>query len=146
MANRKRLSIYYSSVFMSKNLFVYCIIACLFNACKSGDSLPSTDLEAAKQFVDHIWRNDFNKAERLLLNDEANHQTFDGFRVYYSRLPQAQRNKYKNATLVLNNVTQLNDSVSMVNYSPDFNKTEKNELKIVRTNGQWYVDLKPESK
>lgn len=117
-----------------------------FSCSSSGDSLPATDLEAAKQFVDNIWHSDFKKAEKLLLNDEANKQTFDGFRAYYNRLPKEELDKYKNATLVLNSVTPLNDSVSVVNFSPDFNKTKKDELKIVRTNGQWYIDLKPEIK
>ena len=118
----------------------------LFSCGSSGDSLPTTDLEAAKQFVDNIWHSDFKKAEKLLLNDESNKQTFDGFRAYYNRLPKDELEKYKNATLVLNSVTPLNDSVSLVNFSPYFNKAKKDELKIVRTNGQWYIDLKPEIK
>lgn len=118
----------------------------LLSACSSKDALPGTDIEAAKQFVDNIWHNDFKKAETLLLNDEANKQTFDGFKVYYNRLPKVQLEKYKNATLILNTVIPVNDSVSIVNYSPDFNKSEKNELKVVRVKGQWYIDLKPEVK
>jgi hypothetical protein len=121
-------------------------IVVLFSCGSSGDSLPATDIEAAKQFVDNIWHSDFKKAEKLLLNDEANKQTFDGFTAYYNRLPKEELEKYKKATLVLNSVTPLNDSVSIVNFSADFNKTKKDELKIVRTGGQWYIDLKPEIK
>jgi hypothetical protein len=104
--------------------------------------LPSTDIEAANQFVQNIWQSDFKKAEKLLLPDETNKQTLDGFAVYFKRKPKEELEKYKNATLILNNINPLNDSVSIVNYSPSFNKTEKNELKLVRKNNQWLIDIK----
>lgn len=132
---------------MNKSVFsCFATIMCMLASCSSDNSQPATDIDAARQFVDNIWHNDFKKAEELLLKDVTNKQTFDGFEVYYKRLPKDQLEKYKTATIVLNNVTPVNDSVSLVNYSPDFNKAEKNELKIVRTNGHWYIDLKPEIK
>ncbi len=131
---------------MKHTILLFAGLFMFFSCNTSGDGLPTTDLEAAKQFVDNIWHNDFSKAEKLLLKDEGNQQTFDGFKAYYNRLPKEELEKYKNATLVLNSVTPLNDSVSFVNFSADFNKAKKDELKIVRINGQWYIDLKPEVK
>jgi hypothetical protein len=138
----------FKKMLMNKHLLPLLLapLLLLFISCGSNEALPATDIDAAKQFVDNIWQNDFTKAEKLILNDEGNKQTFDGFRAYYNRLPKEELQKYKNATLVLNSVTPLNDSISIVNFSADFNKIKKDELKIVRTNGQWYIDLKPEVK
>lgn len=118
------------------------LLSALILSCGSGNHAPATDIEAADQFVHYIWKNDFSKAESLLLKDETNKQTFDGFAVYFKRRPQAELDKYQKATLIVNNIKQVNDSVSFVNYSPDFNTGEKNELKVVRTGGKWLVDLK----
>ena len=117
-------------------------VSLIFFSCHSDQSIPSTDIDAANQFVQDIWQSDFKKAEKLLLSDETNKQTLDGFAVYFKRKPKEELEKYKSATLILNNVNPLNDSVSIVNYSPSFNKTEKNELKLVRKNGQWLIDIK----
>ncbi len=122
------------------SLFLFPAIMCSCGGSSNG--LPATDIEAANQFVQNIWKSDFQKAEQLLLKDETNKQTLDGFEVYFKRRPAEELEKYKKATIILNDVKQLNDSVSIINYSPDFNKTEKNELKIIRSGGQWLVDLK----
>lgn len=126
----------------SKALLLLFVSAAIFSCGGGNNKMPETDIEAANQFVQDIWQSDFKKAEKLLLLDETNKQTLDGFAVYYKRKPKEELEKYKNATLILNNVNPLNDSVSIVNYSPSFNKTEKNELKLVRKNGQWLIDLK----
>ena len=123
-------------------LLIFIGTSAVIFSCQSDQSLSSTDIEAANQFVQDIWQSDFKKAEKLLLIDETNKQTLDGFAVYYKRKPKEELEKYKNAILILNSVNPLNDSVSIVNYSPSFNKAEKNELKLVRKNNQWLIDLK----
>lgn len=127
---------------MKRSLFLLLFPVIIYSCGGNSGGLPATDIEAANQFIQDIWKSDFIKAEQLLLKDETNKQTLDGFEVYFKRRPPEELEKYKKATIILNDVKQLNDSVSIINYSPDFNKTEKNELKIVRSGGQWLVDLK----
>ena len=50
--------------------------------------------------------------------------------------------KYKEADIIVNEIKQTNDSVTLVNFSNTFKKATKNEVKVVRVNGKWKVDLK----
>lgn len=128
-------------MYKQKFYLLFPVLLILFS-CNSGSSIPSTDIEAASQFVQDIWKSDFKKAEKLLLKDEVNDQIFDRFEEHFKTRPKEELEKYKNASIILNDVKPLNDSVSIINYSNSFNKAEKTDLKIIRKNGQWLVDLK----
>lgn len=127
---------------MKQKLILFFAVALIIFSCNSKNTLPETDIEAASQFVQDIWQSDFAKAEKLLLKDEKNNQIFDRFEEHFKTRPKEELEQYKKATIILNDVKQLNDSVSIINYSNSFNKVEKTDLKIVRKNGLWLVDLK----
>jgi len=118
------------------------VVTAVVLSCNPEKTLPETDIEAASQFVQDIWQSDFTKAEKLLLKDEVNNQIFDRFEEHYKTRPKDELEKYKKASIILNDVKPLNDSVSIINYSNSFNKTEKTDLKVVRKNGLWLIDLK----
>lgn len=125
-----------------QKLYLLFSIPIIFFSCTLNQSVPSTDIEAASQFVQDIWHSDFKKAEELLLKDEVNNQIFDRFEEHFKTRPKEELEKYKNASIILNDVKPLNDSVSIINYSNSFNKAEKTDLKLIRKNGQWLIDLK----
>lgn len=119
-----------------------CIAVSIFFSCNNPSTSPETDIETASVFIQDIWKLEFNKAEKLLLKDETNNQVFSRFEQYFNARPKEELEKYKNATFIINDTKQLNDSVSIINYSNNFNKAEKTDLKLVRKNGQWLVDIK----
>jgi len=49
---------------------------------------------------------------------------------------------YRNADIIINEISTVSDSVSIVNYSTSFLRNKSNKLKMVKVNGQWLVDLK----
>lgn len=118
------------------------IFSAFIFSCNNSSTSPETDIETASVFIQDIWKLEFNKAEKLLLKDETNSQVFSRFEQYFKARPADELEKYKNATFIINDTKPLNDSVSIINYSNNFNKTEKTDLKLVRKNGQWLVDLK----
>ena len=50
--------------------------------------------------------------------------------------------QYKNADIIVNEVNNVSDSVTIVNYSNTYKKLEKNKVKVVRVNGRWFIDFK----
>ena len=48
---------------------------------------------------------------------------------------------YREASINIHYIRQLNDSTTVVNYSNSFKK-QNDSLKVVRTNHEWLVDLK----
>ncbi len=125
-----------------KTLISLCIVlGCLATGCSLQESLPNTDLEVATRFIREIQQNHFRDARKLLLVNETNLQYIDRFETHFHSRSAAELDQYRDAEIIVNEVSNVNDSVTIVNYSNSFNKAEKNKLKVVRVNGQWLVDL-----
>lgn len=121
-------------------LLLSCTI--FFFSCNTNDGLPNTDVDVAREFIKDIQQSDFKQAEKLLLKDETNKQYFDRFETHFKTRPKEELEQYKNADIIINEMSNVSDSVTVVNYSNSFNKNEKNKIKVVKVNGQWQVDLK----
>ncbi|MES2850130.1 MAG: hypothetical protein V4685_13815 [Bacteroidota bacterium] len=124
-----------------KKLFFIGISSILLS-CNSGEKTPATDIETAGAFMQDIWKMDFDKAEKLILKDETNNQVFSRFEQYMKAKPATELDKYRTAEFIINDTKPINDSVSIINYSGSFNKAEKTDLKLVRKNDRWLVDIK----
>jgi hypothetical protein len=112
-------------------------------ACSgSGDKKVETDIDVANVFIRDMLDNKLKDAEGLVLPDEDNKQYFEVIRQQYSKKDAAELEKYKSSSIIINEVSPVNDSVSIVNYSNSYNKQDKNKLKMVRKEGKWLVDLK----
>ncbi len=122
-------------------LIISCIL--LFAGCSSKKELPNTDIEVARTFIKYVLENDFKKAATLVTEDVANDN-------YLKQLEKTQQEKwskenaeqYKNADVIIYEVDNVNDSISIINYANSVKVQEKNKVKVVRINGQWMVDLK----
>ena len=76
------------------------------------------------------------------MNDSLNQQYIDAFeRNYNERMNPEDKRGYREASINIHLVNQLNDSITIVNYSNSY-KNKNDSLKVVRSNGQWLVDLK----
>ena len=125
----------------SKLLFALAWMLTL-SSCSNNKSVPNTDIEVARAFIKDILENDFKEAETLILKEETNNQYFDLFKKQFESKSQAELESYKNADIIINEISNVNDSVSIVNYSNTFKRDKSNKVKVVRVNGQWLVDLK----
>lgn len=110
----------------------------LILSCNSSNSVPNTDIEVARAFINDILHNDFSDAEKFILKEDTNKQYLDQFKEYAAKSKESEN--YKNADIIINEITPVNDSVSVINYS--ITKNKSNKLKMVRVDGQWLVDLK----
>ncbi len=127
------------------NFKVALIISCilLFAGCSSKKELPNTDIEVAKTFVKYVLENNFKEAATLVAKDAANDD-------YLKQLENSQQEKwskedaeqYKNADVIIYEVSNVNDTISIINYANSVKVQEKNKVKVVKINGQWMVDLK----
>ena len=127
------------------NIKVALIISCmlLFAGCSSKKELPNTDIEVAKTFVKSVLENNFKEAATLVAKDAANDD-------YLKQLEKSQQEKwskedaeqYKNADVIIYEVSNVNDTISIINYANSVKVQEKNKVKVVKINGQWMVDLK----
>ena len=123
-------------------LFFFAVGFCILS-CNSGNTkIPQTDTDVATAFIRNILDNQLDAAEKFIFEDEANHQYFEIIRQQYQKKDKPELEKYKNADIIINEISNVTDSISIINYSNSYDKISKNKLKLVRINGKWLIDLK----
>ena len=121
-------------------LSLICCIA--ISSCNTEKKSPNTDIEVARVFIKDILESNFKDAETFVLKEETNRQFFELFKKEFESKSKSELESFKNADIIINEISPINDSVSIINYSNSFKKDKTNKLKMVRINGQWMVDLK----
>ena len=119
------------------------LICCLaISSCNTKKISPNTDIEVAREFIKNILESNFKDAETFVLKEETNQQFFELFKKEFESKSKSELESFKNADIIINEISPISDSVSIINYSNSFKKDKTNKLKMVRMNGQWMVDLK----
>jgi hypothetical protein len=119
------------------------LICCLaISSCNTEKKSPNTDIEVAREFIKNILESNFKDAETFVLKEETNLQFFELFKKEFESKSKSELESFKNADIIINEISPISDSVSIINYSNSFKKDKTNKLKMVRVNGQWMVDLK----
>lgn len=127
---------------MFNKLFTFCITCFLVSGCNQKPAVPNTDIDVARAFIRDIQENNFKDAETFVLKEETNNEYFDLFKKHFESKSKEELEKYKTADIIINEISNVNDSVTIVNYSNSYKIEAKNKVKVVRVNGQWLIDLK----
>jgi len=142
---RNRLSSLHLSFAAMKRVLIFIFCLTFVGACNNNDkttaSSPENDLDAARMFIRDALDGRFEQARQLMLRDSTNDQTMDVTERNYEHMSESNRVGYRNASIQIYNTRDENDSTRIVTYSNSF-KNQKDSLRLVRTNGQWLVDLK----
>ena len=99
-------------------------------------------MDAASKFLRAALDGDYKKARTYLVNDSTNNQMIDIYESDYNNsLPPEDKKAYKTASIrFLKETHEVNDSTTIVHYSNSY-KNRPDSLKIVKLNGQWFIDL-----
>lgn len=129
-----------------KRLTIFFLFLQFFYACSNNtDNQPpasENDVDAARNFIQSALNGDYKKARAYVLPDSLNYQYLDAFENNYkNRMNPEDKSGYRSASINIHQVRSLNDSVSVINYSNSYKK-QNDSLKVIKTNGQWLVDLK----
>ena len=127
---------------MKRTLLFGLICAIGLSACNNKKQVTNSDIGVAQAFIKDILENDFKEAETLVLKEETNKQYFDLFKKEFESKDVSELENYKNSEIIINEISPVSDSVSIITYSNSFKKDKSNKLKMVRVDGRWLVDLK----
>ena len=99
-------------------------------------------MDAASKFIRAALDGDYKKAKTFLVSDSINHQIIYLYEwSYNNRMTPEDKRAYKNASIrFLKDTHPLNDSVTIIHYSNSY-KDKPDSLKVIKTNGQWLIDL-----
>ncbi|HKC36443.1 MAG TPA: hypothetical protein VKB95_10290 [Chitinophagaceae bacterium] len=103
---------------------------------------PENGMDAAGKFIRAALDGDYKKAKTYLVNDSTNNQLLYLYEWNYNnKMTPEDKRAYKNASIrFLKETHQLSDSVTIVHYSNSY-KDKQDSLKIIKENGEWFVDL-----
>ena len=128
---------------MNRTLAVIVAFALLLLSCNNEKKCsPLTDTDVATTFIRDILDNRINDAEQYILKDTTNIQYFESFKQAYLKKDKAELEQFKSADIIINEISNVNDTVSIINYSNSYKKDSKNVLKVVRIDGKWLIDFK----
>src|SRR5215208_5343904 len=123
-------------------LFLQFFYACN-NTPQGKKEIPASenDIDAARNFIRASLDRNWDEARKYMLQDSSNLERLNSIEDFYKHEGRDDSRGYKEATINTYDSRQLNDSITIVNYSNSY-KNKKDSLKVVRISGQWLVDLK----
>ena len=127
---------------INKIIYGALLVIALFSCSDAVKKNPVTATDVGTTFIRAVLDNDFKTAEKYLLQEEVNQQYFKSFKQQYQTMPAAELESYKKADIIINTLNGLNDSTTIINYSNTYKTATRNNLKLLRRNGQWLIDLK----
>jgi len=127
-----------------RSIFIILFTCCIISSGCTGNvdyQKPDDPLEAGREFIRFALDGDMRKAKVFILPDGANERLFENIEKKYAAESQEEKDNYKDASIIINKSQSLNDSTTIINYSNSF-KRENSEIKLVKINGEWWVDFK----
>ena len=122
---------------------LYAIITALaFSSCNEpeGFQQPEDPLDAGREFIRATLDGDFEKAALYVADNQEDKEIFDRYEAYMKKQPKAERLKLKSASIIINHVEKISDSVTIINFS-NSSSMKPTDLKVVKTESTWKVDF-----
>jgi len=118
------------------------ILMFLIAACggSEGFKKPEDALDAGREFIRSVLDGDYKKAEKYVIQDEEDVRLFSRYRDYMKKRPPEELASLKSASIIINKVEALNDTVSIINYANSYARKPV-EIKVVKVNGEWWIDF-----
>ena len=123
-------------------LYLFSATFLLITGCTEpeGFKKPEDALDAVREFVRAVLDGDYKRAELYVLPEEDDIRLFNRYKDYMKKQPEKERLGLKSSSILVNKVEQLNDSVSIVNYSNSFSKKPM-DIRVIKKDGEWWVDF-----
>ena len=98
--------------------------------------------DAGREFIRATLDGDHQKARFYLLQDTTNLLLIDKQQKNYQQLSSEEKQTRRESNIRPISIQKVNDSVTNYMYTNSYNPKDTTMIQIVRTDGQWLVDLK----
>ena len=113
-------------------------------SCSSGGSYEKAEnaQDAGREFIRATLDGDHKKAKFYLLKDTTNLLLIDKQQENYNHLTMMEKRQHRESNIRPLNIKKINDSVTSYQYYTTYNPKDTTIITIVKTDGDWLVDLK----
>ena len=129
---------------MTNRFFTFFAGCLLFivSSCKQPEGFlePEDPLDAGREFVRAVLDGDFEKASLYVCENDEDKEIFERYEVYMKKQPKTERLNLKSASIIINKVEKLSDTVTIINFS-NSHTMKPTDLKILKQSDAWKVDF-----
>lgn len=126
-------------------LLAFLVTAFFGVSCGNGNQesyLKATNpLDAGREFIDGCLKGRFEQAALYMVKDADNLQDLEKLEKSYKSKSGADKKQYKQASIIIEAVEPVTDSITIINYKNSFDRVAR-KLKVVKQQGEWRVDFK----
>jgi hypothetical protein len=124
-------------------LFLYFLIV-LAVSCTAGGGYEKAEnaQDAGREFIRATLDGDHQKARFYLLQDTTNLLLIERQQRDYQQLSSEQKKQRRESTIRPIEIKKVNDSATTYRYFNTYNTKDTTTITIVKTKGDWLVDLK----
>lgn len=124
-----------------QKLTLLLLIFVLSCSTKNDYKKPENALEAGREFIENSLKGHYTTAKKYMLHDQENIYWLDKVSTDYNKLSEQDKAGYSQASININEVADVSDSITIINYSNSYKKRSQ-KVKVVKHNGEWLVDFK----
>jgi hypothetical protein len=123
-------------------VFFISLLAALFFSCNDpvGFRKPEDGLDAGREFVRAVLDGDYKKGELYVIPDDDDIRLYKRYTDYMRKQPGSELIELKQASIIINKVEEVSDSIQIINYSNSYTQKPM-DIKVVRKDGEWWVDF-----
>lgn len=121
------------------------LFSCLTAAsCSSGGNYEKAEnaQDAGREFIRATLDGDHKKAKFYLLKDSTNLMLINQQQQNYNHLTMMEKRQHRESNIRPLNIKKVNDSLTSYQYYTTYNPKDTTTISIVKSEGDWLVDLK----
>jgi hypothetical protein len=122
-------------------LIIYILIV-LAAACSGGYEKAENAQDAGREFIRATLNGDHQKARFYLLKDTTNLLLIERQQRDYQGLSKEEKRLHRESAIRPISIQKVNDSTTTYKYFNTYNPKDTTTITIVKSNGDWLVDLK----
>ncbi|MFY7899374.1 MAG: hypothetical protein ACOVNY_04250 [Chitinophagaceae bacterium] len=122
--------------------FLICVVF-FISACAEQNfqfKPANNSLDAGREFIDACLKGDFERARFFMIKNNDNEQLLQKIESEYRKNDRDKREQYREASINIAEITEITDSVTIVNYKNSYDKIAK-KVKVVKVQDYWLVDF-----
>ncbi|MBL7740995.1 MAG: DUF4878 domain-containing protein [Chitinophagaceae bacterium] len=126
---------------MKKILHLSSFLLFCCSACKNEDKqnqVSENDVDAVRNFIQAALEGNYDKAETFMIRDSVATERMNNIKRV--NLSPEEKKGLAASSIIVHNITRVNDSATVVIYSNSFKKNQ-DTLRALRVNGNWLVDF-----
>lgn len=125
---------------MKKILLYTTILLTACNGKQQNYIKAENALDAGREFIASCLQGDFTKAAFFMLPSEKNNQELIKIEKTYREKDKEGRQQFRSASINIVEVTDINDSTTLIKYSNSFDKLP-HTLQVVKQQDSWLVNI-----